>query len=357
MLFPSAPIRVTHTHTHTHTRRTLLKVKRAAQTRDRHPLSCAHHQSTPFERGRLCGLIMSSRPNAPRPVFAKRHPAPQFLAPGQHLKVASRKPAPKLGSAGGGDTFAGGPPRDPWEDFEESSEEPRPSSAGHSGSQRHRHTTTGGGHPYSGRVSGSRSTERTSSHSKEGSISGVPVSTKPAPPTDSLTAASDKAVNRGAAVSSDEDENYYTITSEPPKLSPTERAKQVLQAQQRALEAKQLKALTQQGVARRPTTLVRNRHGRLNAIAAQPASGATEEGGPALFIPAAPVSSSVQPEKSRVGYSKAPEARTVPSVPQGGEGGSDGAVESPREFDDDLVDSCPSTTMQATTGSLEIDLD
>ncbi|AYU75895.1 hypothetical protein LDBPK_041150 [Leishmania donovani] len=300
---------------------------------------------------------MSSTPNAPRPVIAKRHHPPQYLAPGQHLKVASRKPAPKHGSAAGGDTFAGGPPRDPWEDFDESSEEPRPSSAGHSASQRHQHTTTGGGHPYSGRVSVSRSTERTSPHSKEGSIGGCAVPPKAAPPTDSRAGVGDEGIDRGAAVSSDEDDRYYTITSEPPKLSAAERAKQVLEAQHRALEAKQLKALTQQGVARRPTTLVRNRHGRLNAIAAQPASRAAEEGGPALLIAAAPVSASVQPEKSRVRYSKAPEARTAPSAPRGGEGGSDGAVESPRDSHDDLVGSCPSTTIQATTGSLEIDLD
>ncbi|CAC22658.1 hypothetical protein LMJF_04_1140 [Leishmania major strain Friedlin] len=300
---------------------------------------------------------MSSTPDAPRPVIAKRHHPPQYLAPGQHLKVASRKPAQKLGNAAGGDAFTGGPPRDPWEDFDENREEPCPSSAGHSGSQRHQHTTTGGGHPYSGRVSVSRSTERTSPHSKEGSVSGLAVPPKAAPPTDSQTAAGDEGIDRGAAVSSDEDDHYYTITSEPPKLSAAERAKQVLEAQHRALEAKQLKALTQQGVARRPATLVRNRHGRLNAIAAQPVSMAAEESGSALLIAAAPASASVQPEKSHVRSSKAPEARTVPSAPRGGEGGSDGAVDSPRDSHDDLVDSCPSTTIQATTGSLEIDLD
>ncbi|GET85721.1 hypothetical protein LtaPh_0411000 [Leishmania tarentolae] len=299
---------------------------------------------------------MSSAPNAPRPAMAKRRAVPQYLAPGQHLKVASRKPAPKPDSAAGGDAFAGKPPRDPWEDSDESDEGPLPSSAGHSGTQGDQHATAGGAHSHSDGFSMSDITECTSTHSKHGSINGLGSMSKVAPPSDGLHAAGGAGTDRNSAVNRDEDDTYYT-TSEPPKLSATERAKQLLEAQHRALEAKQLKTLLQQGVARRPTTLVRNRHGRLNAIAAHPASEAAEGSEPTKRITSTPTSASVQPEERRMRASKAPEAGAAPSVSQGGEGGSDGVVDSPRDSHDDLVDSCPSRTVPATKESLEIDLD
>ncbi|KAG5512252.1 hypothetical protein GH5_07738 [Leishmania sp. Ghana 2012 LV757] len=301
---------------------------------------------------------MSSTPHAPRPVIAKRHQAPQYLAPGQYLKVASRKPAPKLVDAGGCDRFAGGPPRDPWANLDSSAEEVRSSSAGYSASpEHHRHHTTGGGHPHSDRVSVSRkSTDGTSPHGKErSSDSGLAPATTATPPTDDLTAAGYKHVGRGAAAGSDEDDVNYYSTPELPELSAAERAQRVLEAQHRALEAKQLKALIKQGVARRPKTLVRNRHGRLNAITAGSAFG-TEEGSPALLICNAPVKPSSHPEKMQSPSSKAPGARLVRSAPRGGECGSDGAVESPRSSRDILVESRPSTQLQATSRQLEIDL-
>ncbi|KAG5486646.1 hypothetical protein CUR178_08013 [Leishmania enriettii] len=297
---------------------------------------------------------MSSKPHAPRPVIAKRHQAPQYLAPGQYLKVASRKSAPKLVDARGCDRFAGEPPRDPWANLDSSAEEVRSSSADYSASpEHHRHHTTGGGHPHSDRISVSRkSTDGTSPHGKErGSNSSLTSATRATPPTDDLTAAGYKHVSRGAAAGSDEDNVNYYSTSELPELSVAERAQRVLEAQHRALEAKQLKALIKQGVARRPKTLVRNRHGRLNAITA-----GTEEGSPALLICNATVEPSSHPEKMQSPSSKAPGARLVRSAPRGSECGSDGAVESPRSSRDILVDLRPSTQLQATSRQLEIDL-
>ncbi|KAG5487548.1 hypothetical protein LSCM1_07505 [Leishmania martiniquensis] len=305
---------------------------------------------------------MSSVPTAPRPVIAKRHVTSQRLAPGQYLKVASRKPAPKVRDAAACDRFAGGPPRDPWEDLDGSVEEGRSSSASYPGSQEHHHYhATGGGRQHSGRASISRrTTEGTSQHGKEsdrGSGGGSTPATKATPPMDDLTAAGDKDASRSAAVDSDEDDSNYYSTSERPELSAAERAQLVLEAQRSALEAKQLEALMKQGVARRPKTLIRNRHGRLNAITTAPASGATEEGRPALLMCKTPVKPSSGLEKMRSPSWKAPEARLDLSASRDGECGSDGAVESPRNFHDSLSDSRPSTPLKSTSGQLEIDLD
>ncbi|XQJ24489.1 hypothetical protein NXY56_000380 [Leishmania guyanensis] len=303
---------------------------------------------------------MSSTHTAPPTMATKRCYAPQFLEPGQHIKVASRKPASKLWGAAGGDPLAGRPPRDPWEDLDDSAEEPCSTLAGEPGSQRpHRHhTCTSGGHPYSDRLSASRSNAAsTSPHSKEGRSSDLAPSTEATPPMDDLNAAGDEDVDCGATINNDREKNYYSATSVLPELSAAERAKRVRDAQQRALEAKRLNALAHQRVAPRPKTLVRNRHGRLNAIAIHPASGTEKEAGPTMLISDTPASPSGQPKMMQGCSSTPPEAQPDPPRSHDDEGGSDSGVKSPQDSHNVLTESCSSALLEVPPGQLEIDLD
>lgn len=268
---------------------------------------------------------------APPPVFARRHPKLQYLAPGQHLKIASRKPV----VANVQPTAA--VPRDPWEtqdDAEEgnnhnshpfhaedqnddalplskaaSSGPPSRSvaNAGIGGGVRSPHgRSSTGGHPFSVRLSRSRSSVNSESvpapegcgdgtHKENKSASLKPASAMPAGASDVVEAAHNNA-NRNdaaAAAAEEEEDNYYHHTTvEGPELTPAERAQRVLAMQQQALEVKQLKALTEQGIARRPKTLVRNRHGRLQAIAA---SSPATSGEATLRIADAPATMRAEP--------------------------------------------------------------
>lgn len=268
---------------------------------------------------------------APPPVFARRHPKLQYLAPGQHLKIASRKPL----VANVQPTAA--VPRDPWEtqdDAEEgnnhnshpfhaedqnddavllskaaSSGPPSRSvaNAGIGGGVRSPHgRPSTGGHPFSVRLSRSRSNVNSESvpapegcgdgtHKENESASLKLASAMPAGASDVVEAAHNN-VNRNdaaaAAAEEGEDNYYHHTTVEGPELTPAERAQRVLAMQQQALEVKQLKALTEQGIARRPKTLVRNRHGRLQAIAA---SSPATSGEATLRIADAPAMMKAEP--------------------------------------------------------------
>jgi hypothetical protein len=283
---------------------------------------------------------------SPPPVFARRQPKPQYLAPGQHLKVASRRPQAKEVPAQ--PVF----PRDPWEAQDDTEDEDRPRSprasppglassaevGGAGGRSPHvRHST--GGHPFSSHLSRSRSTAQSESTPRSDVDKG-----------DFFAEGSAAAAANEHAEA--EERSYYHSTQKEAVLTAAERAQRVLEMQQQALEAKQLKALVEQGIARRPKTLVRNRHGRLQAIAAQSPATSTDA---TLRIADAPVAMRAKPRPGdRTG--KGPKVTTAPlfvsaaktaSTVATGDGG-------------DLVNSRPSTPREGGGGGasrLQIDPD
>ncbi|KPA75617.1 hypothetical protein ABB37_08486 [Leptomonas pyrrhocoris] len=327
---------------------------------------------------------MSAQPKptaATPPVVARRRPKPQYLAPGQHLKVASRKPPtqevpPEQGI-----------PRDPWEsqdaaahplhthdDDDDVCGTPRPPSAPLSGSMTGGGSrsplgrrSSAGGHPFSSHLRRSRSNANSeSTPSKEVSSNsvmsenapGLPAKTASvtppaAPEAEEPVEEKEKgngvdAADKAAKTEEDqEEEEYYHTAPKGPELTAAERAQRVLEMQQQALEAKQLQKLTEQGIARRPKTLVRNRHGRLQAIAAPSSATTTEE---TLCIDDAPVVMEAK-AKARRGVrdttqSKATMPAPTPTVTTTASGG------------DDLVNSRSSTPItRDEPAKLEIDLD
>ncbi|KAG5511703.1 hypothetical protein JKF63_07301 [Porcisia hertigi] len=303
---------------------------------------------------------MSSTPAATHPVFAKRHLKSQYLAPGEHIKVTSRKPAPKPGSATGGSPSGGMPPRDPWEGLDDSAEEQFLSSAYRHGSQSHHHshqTNAVGAHASAGtHIVGRNNTGGTllpSTGNKGGGLAPMP---KAAPSTDDLNADGYEGGDRSASVKSDECGTFDTTTRGLPELSAAERAQRVLEAQRSALEAKQLEALAQQGVARRPKSLVRTRHGRLKAIASQPAFQSEGERVPVPLISNAPPGTANPLDKARVHPFRARGVPPEASLPHSAEGSSVRDLE-PSRFSSDVVNSRPGTPLKPTSVQLEIDLD
>lgn len=306
-------------------------------------------------------MSAEAKPTAtPPPVFARPHPKPQYLAPGQHLKVASRKPPTKTVPA------ANPIPRDPWEayDAEEDSRGGSGEFAHHeSGKTSETHTRaappppparsaagsnsfsggSSGGHPFSSHLSRSRSRVNSeASASGDGAAAEEP---KRQPDANGcLSDVKDNAVpppppplppTAAQAEAEEEDEgDYYHTAEEGPTLSAAERAQRVLEMQHEALEAKQLRALTDQGIARRPKTLVRNRHGRLQAITAAPSEATAPTTESALRIADAPVMMKRKPRRA------AQPVKAVAPVTEV-----------------DLVDSRPSTPIERRPERLEIDLD
>ncbi|KPI84428.1 hypothetical protein ABL78_6510 [Leptomonas seymouri] len=322
--------------------------------------------------------VESQTTKTPPPVFARRHPKPQYLAPGQRLKVASKKPPTKDLQ----------PeqciPRDPWESQDDAREllcssdddaaarspgsdsPPQPLSAvaGGANNPPHRPRSTGG-HRFAShlsRLSNSENRESTpssdvlgSSHLRE-KASGPCVRPAFVPPAAAAATAEDptkegEGADGDDATERDDDaegmgeDDYYHTAPEEPNMTAAERAQRVWEMQQEALAVKQLQKLTEQGIARRPKTLVRNRHGRLQAITAQPSATATD---PTLRIADAPV---VMKAKTRPRARGAKSSKMTTSEPTPN-------VTAAEPGDSDLVNSRPSTPADVhDEARLEIDLD
>lgn len=250
------------------------------------------------------------------PVYAKRPSASPYLQPGQHLKVASKKPPVRAGRGGIYDDSktSGRPPVDPWLDRDSSGADgdiaapPPPSSSSSSPPPPSRSTTTDG--------------HQLDYHE-----------------------------------SSDAEEEFYVVSNAAPPPA-AERASNLLALKHQELAEKQLVTLRQQGIARRPKSLIRTRYGQLKTIDAYAsASDETEarqitaKSAPeAPLPPSAASSNSTGATERRVKKKKAPQSTYTMAA-------QSVAVDTASPPCDDLVFSPPLSPLSREGEKLEIDLD